>query len=72
MTEGPCQCGNDWVFQQHNATVHTAHRTRSFFRENNITLLGHPACSPDLNPIEKLWGWMGREVFTKMDNSCRQ
>uniref|UniRef100_A0A3B3QJJ9 Tc1-like transposase DDE domain-containing protein n=1 Tax=Paramormyrops kingsleyae TaxID=1676925 RepID=A0A3B3QJJ9_9TELE len=46
MTEGPCLCGNDWVFQQDNATVHNARRTRDFFQENNITLLAHPACSP--------------------------
>lgn len=25
---------------------------KDLFRENNITLLDHPACSPDLNPIE--------------------
>uniref|UniRef100_A0A3Q4I5Z6 Tc1-like transposase DDE domain-containing protein n=1 Tax=Neolamprologus brichardi TaxID=32507 RepID=A0A3Q4I5Z6_NEOBR len=46
MTEGPRLCGNDWVFQQDNATVHNARRTREFFQENNITLLDHPGlCS---------------------------
>uniref|UniRef100_A0A3B4H8A6 Tc1-like transposase DDE domain-containing protein n=1 Tax=Pundamilia nyererei TaxID=303518 RepID=A0A3B4H8A6_9CICH len=43
MTEGPRLCGNDWVFQQDNATVHNARRAREFFQENNITLLDHPA-----------------------------
>uniref|UniRef100_A0A3P9CRE6 Tc1-like transposase DDE domain-containing protein n=1 Tax=Maylandia zebra TaxID=106582 RepID=A0A3P9CRE6_9CICH len=52
MTEGPRLCGNHWVFQQDNATVPNAHWTRDFFQENNITLLHHPACSPDLNPTE--------------------
>uniref|UniRef100_A0A3B3S1M2 Transposase Tc1-like domain-containing protein n=1 Tax=Paramormyrops kingsleyae TaxID=1676925 RepID=A0A3B3S1M2_9TELE len=63
MTEGPRLCGNDWVFRQDNATVQNARRTRDFFQENNITLLAHLACSPDLNPIENLWGWMAREVY---------
>uniref|UniRef100_A0A3B4F7I2 Tc1-like transposase DDE domain-containing protein n=1 Tax=Pundamilia nyererei TaxID=303518 RepID=A0A3B4F7I2_9CICH len=31
MAESPCLCGNDWVFQQDNATIHNAHRTRDFF-----------------------------------------
>uniref|UniRef100_A0A3B3XR65 Tc1-like transposase DDE domain-containing protein n=1 Tax=Poecilia mexicana TaxID=48701 RepID=A0A3B3XR65_9TELE len=43
MTEGPCLCGNDWVFQQDNAAVHNARLTNEFFQENNITLLDHPA-----------------------------
>uniref|UniRef100_A0A3Q0QWA4 Tc1-like transposase DDE domain-containing protein n=1 Tax=Amphilophus citrinellus TaxID=61819 RepID=A0A3Q0QWA4_AMPCI len=61
MTEGPRLCGNDWVFQQDNAAVHSARLTKDFFQENNITLLDHPACSPDLNPIENIWGRMARE-----------
>uniref|UniRef100_A0A3Q2EF15 Tc1-like transposase DDE domain-containing protein n=1 Tax=Cyprinodon variegatus TaxID=28743 RepID=A0A3Q2EF15_CYPVA len=50
-------------FADDNAAVHTARLTKEFFQENNIPLLDHPACSPDLNPIENIWGWMAREVF---------
>ncbi|KAL6479984.1 hypothetical protein MHYP_G00110170 [Metynnis hypsauchen] len=63
MTEGPRLCGYDWVFQQDNAAVHNARLTKDFFQENNITLLDHSACSPDLNPIENIWGWMAREGY---------
>uniref|UniRef100_A0A3B4GGX6 SRCR domain-containing protein n=1 Tax=Pundamilia nyererei TaxID=303518 RepID=A0A3B4GGX6_9CICH len=63
MTEGPGLCGNSWVFQQDNANVCNACRTGDFFQENNITLLDHCACSPDLNPTENLCEWMAREVY---------
>lgn len=31
--------------------------------EHVITLLDHPVCSPDVNPVENLWGRMAREVY---------
>ncbi len=48
LTEGPRLCSNDWVFQWDNAAVHNAHLTKDFFQENNIALLDHPTCNPDL------------------------
>lgn len=61
LTEG--LCGNDWVFQQDNATIHNARLTKDFFQENNVALLDQPVCSPDLDPIENIWGWVAREVY---------
>ncbi|CAK6967631.1 unnamed protein product [Scomber scombrus] len=63
LTEGPRLCGDGWVFQQDKAAVHNARLTKDFFQETNVALLDHPACSPDLNPIENVWGWMAREVY---------
>uniref|UniRef100_A0A3Q2W2Q7 Tc1-like transposase DDE domain-containing protein n=1 Tax=Haplochromis burtoni TaxID=8153 RepID=A0A3Q2W2Q7_HAPBU len=65
VSNGHRLCGNNWVFQQDNALVHNARRTRDYFQENNITILDHPASSPDLNPVENLWGWMARKVYKK-------
>ncbi len=48
MTEGPRLCGNNWVFQQDNAAVHNNRLMKDLFQENNVTLLDHPARSPDL------------------------
>ena len=50
------------ILHQDNATPHTARVTRNFLQQNNVVTLPWPALSPDLNPIEHVWDFLGKEV----------
>ena len=63
MTEGPRLCGDGWLFQQDNAAIHRARHTLTFLQENRVNLLRQSECSPEMNPIENIWGQMARDVY---------
>ena len=50
--------GCNWRLQQNNAPPHTAQSTMDWLANNVPALLEWPANSPDLSPIETLWGIM--------------
>lgn len=45
-------------YQQDNDPKHCANYTKIFFQENNVNWRRTPPESPDLNPIENIWGSM--------------
>ena len=56
---------NNPVFMHDNSLVHTSKVVREWFKDNDWEVADHPACSPDLNPIEHIWAWMKRQLHKR-------
>ena len=50
--------GGDCTFMQDGAPCHTAKLITNYLREQGVQLLSWPGNSPDMNPIENVWGFI--------------
>ncbi|GBM68999.1 Transposable element Tc3 transposase [Araneus ventricosus] len=55
--------GRNWEYQHDNALTHTSSARKNYLNSKNVTVLEWPPMSPNLNPIENVWGFMSRKVY---------
>ena len=64
--------GDDFVFQQDSAPIHSSRSTREWLRAHDVTVLDWPPKSPDANPIENLWQQLKTAINRKRPTTANE
>jgi DDE superfamily endonuclease len=57
---------DSWQLLMDRAPAHAAASTQRWLQRHDVSVVsGWPGNSPDLNPIENLWGWMKAKLYRK-------
>ncbi len=56
----------------HSSPAHSAKATSTWFKGHGIPVLNWPANSPDLNPIENIWGIVKRKMRYARPNNAEE